>query len=191
MVHISYFFIKFFLISIQKNWRNSIITFWITYNFCLFLLSMKNFEEIDYKDFKESKFIKLVEKYLKKKYYWITRIDAENPENLNQYEIIFIKIYIDPNKLIKWVNLPKSDFFDYFTSRGEDGKDPLLQDFHYINYIVNTDNEPEDFARKFNSNLSDEIYELSQNPVIPDEFKLPGNRRLLLGNYQIDPKIFF
>jgi hypothetical protein len=149
---------------------------------------MKDFEKITYEEFKNNKMVKFAEKYMKKKYPWVTRLDADHPNEINQYRAIFVRVFVDPFKLVEWTGLEKSEYFEFFLDRGERGLEILLQDpFHYIFTIVKFPDEDYDQGGNFNEKINDALEELSISDIIPDEYRLPKDRYLLFGKYQIDP----
>lgn len=118
---------------------------------------------------------KVVKKLLKQKYPWIKEIEADE-EDLNDYSVIFLNIYVDTEKLSEETGYPIANYVRSVLDSGE-----TYDAGSFINLIINGMNYED--ARDLKDDIAYTADEVHRSPALPPELKLKGNRVLRVGKF--------
>ena len=123
---------------------------------------------------------KVARKLLMGKFPFVTDIRLDNPEQLNEYGLVFIVLVLDVAKVFEYYEGCKpSGLIDWYYRRGE-------VNIPYLSLLV--DNECEDDVRDTTREMDNMLESLHKSPAIPEELKLPRNRRFAVGGFDIIKK---
>jgi hypothetical protein len=142
-------------------------------------MEKKDFTDVNYTDLLNNYEFKVASKILKKQFPFIKRIYLKKPEEINKYSLIFLDFDVDPDLLKEFYDRPLASFVNFYLDRGQTFWSPYLSVlFHDGN---NTD-------PKFNSDQFDSIFDsVHDSQAIPQNLKLPKERKLRTGSFQINP----
>lgn len=127
---------------------------------------------------------KLASKLIKKKFPWVTSVKF-NPDEINNYNIIFLILVVDPKKIKEYED------WDYsFMLKRIFKEDDQYIDTYLRNRVFPT------ISSFMDINFSDQEYviddiqsifkSIKSNPTIPKELKLQGRRSFSIDGYIID-----
>jgi len=120
---------------------------------------------------------RVVKKILKDTYPWIKDVIVEDPNKINQYNLLFVDIMIDPYELAQQtdgtVASYLNSFFDYFSS-------PYLSTFFVSDQPTYS---------KIQDEIDQTLSSIHSSRALPDNLKLPKSRKLIAGSFKyIKPK---
>lgn len=120
---------------------------------------------------------KLVQKILNRRFPWIKGLKI-NPNNVNQYNLIFVTILYDPFQLAK----EKGWKVAWYKSDGLREGNPIRDLFLSTIYKV-----PHEIVVPIVNEIDEILRSLKTNRAIPDELKLPESRILQSGDFETVP----
>ena len=122
---------------------------------------------------------KIAKRMLKQDYPWVKDVFIKVPEEINDYNLIFVDILFDPFLLGRqedWTVSP------YITKTIIDGKEywsPYISSFY--------SNASFDDAKPFMEELNEKLYALHLSAALPTDLRLPSTRTLQVGSYFANP----
>jgi hypothetical protein len=139
-----------------------------------------------YEEVKNNYEFKLVSGLLKRKFSWITKVDL-NAEEINNYNIIFLILYVNPEKIneeygwdYSWMLKNMSKESDEFIDKHLRNRQfPTISSFMDINYSDQDDIDNE-IQKIFKS--------VKTNQIIPNDIKLQGGRSFSVDGFIISNK---
>ena len=139
-----------------------------------------------YEEVKNNYEFKLVSGLLKRKFSWITKVDLD-AEELNNYNIIFLILYVNPEKIkdeygwdYSWMLkniLKESD--EFIDKHLRNRMFPTISSFMDINYSDQDD---------LNHEIHNIFKSVKTNQIIPNDIKLQGNRNFSVDGFIISNK---
>lgn len=120
---------------------------------------------------------RVVKKILKDTYPWIKDVIVEDPNKINQYNLLFVDLMIDPYELAQQIDGTVASyiksFFDYFSS-------PYLSTFFTSDLKTYSDIQNE---------IDETLASIHSSSALPSHLKLPKSRKLMAGSFKyIKPK---
>jgi hypothetical protein len=121
---------------------------------------------------------RIVKKILKDTYPWIKDVIVEDFNKINQYNLLFVDIIIDPYELAQQTDgtvgsYLRSSIFDYFSS-------PYLSTFFTSDLKTYSDIQNE---------IDETLASIHSSSALPSHLKLPKSRKLMAGSFKyIKPK---
>ena len=103
-------------------------------------------------------------------------VDVKPSPNINQYNLIFIDVYVDMNKFLEQTKATPAPWILYYLSKNETYEAP---------FMTMLTQERIDVDAKDIDNVLDKLHD---SPAIPTTMKLPKNRKLRVGSFLVDPK---
>jgi hypothetical protein len=121
---------------------------------------------------------RVVKKILKDTYPWIKDVYVEDSNNINQYNLLFVDLMIDPYELAQQTDgtvasYINSSIFDHFSS-------PYLSTFFVYDQPTYS---------KIQNEIDETLTSIHTSRALPDNLKLPMSRKLMAGSFKyIKPK---
>jgi hypothetical protein len=122
---------------------------------------------------------RVVKKILKDTYPWIKDVIVEDPNKINQYNLLFVDIMIDPYELAQQTDEPvakyigSTAFANYFSS-------PYLSTFFTSDLKT---------YNKIQDEIDQTLASIHSSSALPSHLKLPKSRKLMAGSFKyIKPK---
>jgi hypothetical protein len=122
---------------------------------------------------------RVVKKILKDTYPWIKDVIVEDPNKINQYNLLFVDIMIDPYELAQQTDEPvakyigSTAFANYFSS-------PYLSTFFTSDLKTYS---------KIQDEIDQTLTSIHSSSALPSHLKLPKSRKLMAGSFKyIKPK---
>jgi len=128
-------------------------------------------------EFYDSYELSISKRLLRQKFPWVQDLTISNLHDLNEYGLIFMDVDVDGEKFLE--NHPEANLYPYYhayISRNEIPRHTFLNIFF------------DDVDTKDIENDIDNIFKkVHKSPAIPDELKLPSDRRLAVSGFRVDP----
>jgi len=128
-------------------------------------------------EFYDSYELSISKRLLRQKFPWVQDLTISNLHDLNEYGLIFMDVDVDGEKFLE--NHPEANLYPYYhayISRNEIPRHTFLNIFF------------DDVDTKDIENDIDNIFKkVHKSPAIPDELKLPSDRRLAISGFRVDP----
>jgi hypothetical protein len=119
---------------------------------------------------------KLVVKALKREFKWITNVTVEEEEKINNYNLIFIDITINPYIVMEEYGWGLQSWTILDIERKQSYYSPYLSTIFITSY--------ED-GRDVNQTIDTFMSQIHQSPALPKELKLPEGRKFSVGGYRV------
>lgn len=131
---------------------------------------------ISYEDLMNNYEFKIMRKALMREFPWIKDVIVINPDGINDYNILFVDLLINPIMLQKEVHWPIMWYVPYTLERDGEIVGPFLSaffkvDYHDAKYIV------EDIEKLMES--------VHKSPALPNDLKIPHDRRFGIGVWKV------
>lgn len=139
-----------------------------------------------YEEVKNNYHFKLVSKLIKRKYDWVTKVDIDG-STLDEYNVIFLILTVDPEKIKKEFGWDYSWFLKRIFSESDEYIDNRLGNEVYptISSFMQIDFQDQEFIM---DSFNEIIRSVKLNQIVPNDLKLQGNRNFAIDGYKIDPK---
>lgn len=134
---------------------------------------------ITYEELIDNYEFKVGRRILVREYPWIKDVVVKTPEDINKYNLIFLDIIIDPFELAQEKGWRLAGYVVRSIERGYDFWSPYLSTY----YTGEGRDEATDLDRGMEKTLED----LHKSPAIPQEMRLPGHRKLNIGQWYTQP----
>jgi hypothetical protein len=121
---------------------------------------------------------KVVRRGLMKEFPWITDVFF-NEEDINEYNIIFLEIVIDLNKMEEYFGWGIAPYLKHRIERGEKYRAIFPSLLLNVSY--------EEGKSKVTDLIENMIDAIHKSPALPDELKLPYGRMFRVSAYIINP----
>jgi hypothetical protein len=121
---------------------------------------------------------KVVRRALMREYPWIKDVTF-NPEELDQYNLIFLNLIVDPAKMGEQYGWEMNTWVkrDYEEGQMYRGNYPSL--LFKITYEVGRDEINDPITRMFE--------EIHSSPALPEDMRLPRGRQFQVGSFIVNP----
>ncbi len=136
--------------------------------------------QITYEELMDNYEFKVSKKMLMREYPWIKDVTYKNPEDINKYNLIFIDIVVDPYELAEEYGW---NVIWYINRRVRDGD---LPNYAYLSIMFDGPESTEG-AKNIQNQLERDLLSIHRSAAIPQELKLPEDRRLVIGGVYVDP----
>ena len=121
--------------------------------------------------------LSLAKRLLRQKFPWVQDINITERNDINEYGLIFTDIDVDGEKFLQ--AYPEASIYPFQYNYFKEGRIP---NHSFLNIFFN-DVDTQDIE-----NDIDEIFKkVHRSPAIPDELKLPHDRRLSISGFRVDP----
>ena len=121
--------------------------------------------------------LSIAKRLLRQKFPWVQDIHLSERNDINEYGLIFTDIDVDGEKFLQ--AYPEATIYPYQYNYFRQGQIPT----HSFLNIFFDDVDTRDIE-----NDIDEIFKkVHRSPAIPDELKLPSDRRLSASGFRVDP----
>ena len=121
--------------------------------------------------------LSIAKRLLRQKFPWVQDIHISERNDINEYGLIFTNIDVDGEKFLQ--AYPEATIYPYQYNYFRQGQIPT----HSFLNIFFDDVDTRDIE-----NDIDEIFKkVHKSPAIPDELKLPSDRRLSASGFRVDP----
>ena len=121
--------------------------------------------------------LSLAKRLLRQKFPWVQDINITERNDINEYGLIFTDIDVDGEKFLQ--AYPEASIYPFQYNYFKEGRIP---NHSFLNIFFN-DVDTQDIE-----NDIDNIFKkVHRSPAIPDELKLPHDRRLSISGFRIDP----
>ena len=130
---------------------------------------------------------KLIKKILKREFPWIIDIEVPSDDEINQYNLIFLKVFYNPFMLQKETGWPLASYMFYYIS-----ETPLLKHYepyaYWSSYLSTAFAVSRDDAHDLSKEVEDVMSSVSKSAAIPKDLKLNKDRKFVVGEW-IVPKM--
>jgi hypothetical protein len=133
-----------------------------------------------YEELMDNYEFKVSKKMLMREYPWIKDVTYKKPEDINKYNLIFIDIVVDPYELAEEYGW---NVIWYINRRVRDGDFP---NYAYLSIMFDGPESTEG-AKNIQNQLERDLLSIHRSAAIPQELKLPEDRRLVIGGVYVDP----
>ena len=121
--------------------------------------------------------LSVAKRLLRQKFPWVQDIHISERNDINEYGLIFTNIDVDGEKFLQ--AYPEASIYPFQYNYFKEGKIP---NHSFLNIFFN-DLDTQDIE-----NDIDNIFKkVHRSPAIPDELKLPHDRRLSISGFRVDP----
>lgn len=121
--------------------------------------------------------LSIAKRLLRQKFPWVQDITISNLHDVNEFGLIFMDIDVDGEKFLE--ENSKATLYPYYhayVSKNEIPRHSFLTIFFDDIDTKDIENEMDDIFKK-----------VHKSPAIPDELKLPSDRRLAVSGFRVDP----
>lgn len=119
---------------------------------------------------------KLAKRLIKDEFPFVKDVDVED-DKLNQYGLIFLKLYVDPFELSEYYDTPL--YWGLVYRKLNDPSHGFSSPF--LSTLL--DNPEPRLTVEFEKDVGDILDSIRNSKVIPDHMKLPSDRSLSVGHY--------
>ena len=116
----------------------------------------------------------LAVRLLKKRFPWITSVKLDDTDDINRYGLIFLNVGVDIKKFIE--ENPEASLHPWSLRKL---LIPNSEKYNFINLIFNG------IENTFDGEIDRILAKLHQSPALPDELRLPTDRRLAPSMYSV------
>ena len=121
--------------------------------------------------------LSIAKRLIRQKFPWVQDIHISERNDINEYGLIFTDIDVDGEKFLQ--SYPEASIYPFQYNYFKEGRIP---NHSFLNIFFN-DVDTQDIE-----NDIDEIFKkVHRSPAIPDELKLPSDRRLAVSGFRVDP----
>ena len=121
--------------------------------------------------------LSIAKRLIRQKFPWVQDIHISERNDINEYGLIFTDIDVDGEKFLQ--AYPEASIYPFQYNYFKEGRIP---NHSFLNIFFN-DVDTQDIE-----NDIDEIFKkVHRSPAIPDELKLPSDRRLSISGFRVDP----
>lgn len=121
--------------------------------------------------------LSIAKRLLRQKFPWVQDIHISERNDINEYGLIFTNIDVDGEKFLQ--AYPEASIYPFQYNYFKEGRIP---NHSFLNIFFN-DVDTQDIE-----NDIDNIFKkVHRSPAIPDELKLPHDRRLSISGFRVDP----
>ena len=121
--------------------------------------------------------LSIAKRLIRQKFPWVQDIHISERNDINEYGLIFTNIDVDGEKFLQ--AYPEASIYPFQYNYFKEGRIP---NHSFLNIFFN-DVDTQDIE-----NDIDNIFKkVHRSPAIPDELKLPHDRRLSISGFRIDP----
>ena len=121
--------------------------------------------------------LNIAKRLLRQKFPWVQDINISERNDINEYGLIFTNIDVDGEKFLQ--AYPEASIYPFQYNYFKEGRIP---NHSFLNIFFN-DVDTQDIE-----NDIDNIFkQVHRSPAIPDELKLPHDRRLSISGFRVDP----
>ena len=121
--------------------------------------------------------LSIAKRLIRQKFPWVQDIHLSERNDINEYGLIFTDIDVDGEKFLE--AHPEATLYpfqyNYFRER-------QIPRHTFLNIFFNDIDE-----REIENNIDNIFKKVHKSPAIPDELKLPHDRRLSVSGFRIDP----
>lgn len=121
--------------------------------------------------------LSIAKRLIRQKFPWVQDIHISERNDINKYGLIFTDIDVDGEKFLQ--AYPEATIYPFQYNYFKEGRIP---NHSFLNIFFN-DVDTQDIE-----NDIDNIFKkVHRSPAIPDELKLPHDRRLSISGFRVDP----
>jgi hypothetical protein len=130
---------------------------------------------ITYEEFLDNYEFKVAKRILLREYPWIKDVRYLDPDDINKWNLIFVDIFINPYELSEQEGWTVANYVTLSIERGEEFWSPYLTTF----FTKSIGEEGREMVIEMEKTLED----IHKSSAIPQEMKLPGDRKLNIGTW--------
>ncbi len=123
---------------------------------------------------------KLVKRILKREFPWILDVIAPSDEEINQYNLIFPDIVIDPFILQKEKEWPIVSYLRYYLTGGISHHSPYTYQSSYLSTMYNVGREE---TQELQDDVENTMRSIAKSNAIPSDLKLGKGRTFAVGSW--------
>jgi len=136
--------------------------------------------QITYEELMDNYEFKVSKKILMREYPWIKDVVYKNPNDINKYNLIFIDLVVDPYELAEEYGWDVIWYIDRRVAHGE------FPNYSYLSILFDGPKST-DGAKDLQNQIEMDLLSIHRSAAIPQELKLPEDRRLVIGGVYVDP----
>ena len=121
--------------------------------------------------------LSVAKRLLRQKFPWVQDIHITDRNDINEYGLIFTNIDVDGEKFLQ--AYPEATIYPYQYNYFRQGQIP---NHSFLNIFFNDVD-----TRDIENDIDNIFKKVHRSPAIPDELKLPHDRRLSISGFRIDP----
>jgi hypothetical protein len=121
---------------------------------------------------------KVVKRALMREYSWIKDVTF-NPQELDEYNLIFLNLTVDPKKIEELYGWEMASWVNKAYNNGERYGTPYISLLFKISY--------DEGQQTVSDPLNKMFEDIHKSPALPEDMRLPKGRRFNVGSYIINP----
>jgi hypothetical protein len=125
---------------------------------------------------------KLIKRILKREYPWIIDIRVPSDEEINQYNLIFLDVFVDPFILQKQTGWPMVSYLRYYLDKRLGHHLPNTYETSYLATMFNVDREQ---TQDIQADVEKTMKSVSTSNAIPEDLKIRKGRSFVVGSWII------
>lgn len=127
---------------------------------------------------------KLVKRIILREYPWIKDVVVPSDEEINEYNIIFLDIVMDPFELQRETGWPLASWIKFYLTTPNH---PLkIKDYTYVSsYLSTMFDTDRDTVSPIHHDIEKTMRSVQKSPAIPSDLKLGKERSFAIGQYAI------
>jgi hypothetical protein len=121
--------------------------------------------------------LSIAKRLLRQKFPWVQDVTISDRNDVNEYHLIFVDVDVDGEKFLE--ENPEASVFPYYFPYYK--KDEIPRHSFLTIFFDDID------ARDIENDIDNIFKKVHKSPAIPDELKLPSDRRLAVSGFRVDP----
>lgn len=121
--------------------------------------------------------LSIAKRLLRQKFPWVQDVTLSDAHGINEFGLVFMDIDVDGEKFLE--DNPEATLYPFYHAYVPRNEIPR----HSFLTIFFDDID----ARDIENDIDDIFKKVHRSPAIPDELKLPSDRRLAVSGFRVDP----
>lgn len=129
---------------------------------------------------------KLIRRIILREYPWIKDVVVPSDEEINEYNLIFLDLVVDPFELQRETGWPLASWMKFYLTTSHH---PLkVKDHAYVSsYLSTMFDTDRDTVSPTHNEIENTMRSVQKSPAIPSDLKLGKDRNFAIGQYAVPP----